>query len=160
MPRPPEVSAIEDNELGLHVALAAGRMHSHGQNCSSSSRLRTARGRRWSTFIDVARDLDVDRDAMLAALDEWGVVYSNGSDIRYGERQWVRLPGITYNAEDRSAELARATRFSVVALGGRPIRSRGLVEAAGRLEVRARSVQPALAALGASEAYAAGRYQG
>ena len=105
---------------------------------------------RWSTLIDVARDLDVDRDAMLAALDAWEVVYSD-SDVRYGDRQWVRLPGITYNAEDRSAELARATRFTVCALGGRPLRSRTLVEAAGRLEVRTRSVQTALAALGASE---------
>ena len=60
-------------------------------------------------------------------------------------------PASVVDAEDRGAELARATRFTVCALGGRPLRSRTLVEAAGRLEVRVRSVQTALSALGASE---------
>ena len=40
-------------------------------------------------------DLDVDRDLMLSALDAWGIVYSDGTDIRYGDRQWCRLPGVS-----------------------------------------------------------------
>lgn len=149
-PRPPEVSPFEATRIGLH-ARAVGWQRLSRPELFVLVALEDGRWHCWSTLIDVARDLDVDRDAMLAALDEWEVVYSDGSEQGRGARQWCRLSGVTYDAEDRSAELARATRFTCCALGGRPLRSRTLVEAAGRLEVRTRSVQTALAALGATE---------